>query len=230
MMKNALFRHFPASGDGWGREIQAPRLRNLSPPGASERVSPSLLADFDEPKSGQLSLFDHRLPRFRFPPSAFRFAPPAPTAQNPSAQGNALGTAPPMNSSALKGPNIVSLQATSWSDAVFPGRWPGLRNCRPFGPLVSACATEAKNLVCGRKRSATPLWLAAERRAVPAKAPSPLRSAGALQTRDGAGFQACRRGPGFAKVPAMMTGSRERRDGEQPLNPRKSRERPLAVE
>ena len=36
---------------------------------------------------------------------------------------------------------------------------------------------------CGGKRSATPLWLAAERSAVPAKAPSPLRSAGALQKR-----------------------------------------------
>ena len=37
---------------------------------------------------------------------------PAPTARNPSAQGNALGTTPPMNCSALKGPNNVTLQAT----------------------------------------------------------------------------------------------------------------------
>ena len=63
-----------------------------------------------------------------------RFRPPAPTARHPSAQGHALGTAFPMNFSALKGPNNVTLQATGWSDAVCPGRWPGLRNRRPFGP------------------------------------------------------------------------------------------------
>ena len=60
-------------------------------------------------------------------------ASPAPTARPPSAQGNALGTAPPMNFSALKGPNIVTLQATSWSDAIFPGSWPGLRKDQPSG-------------------------------------------------------------------------------------------------
>lgn len=38
-----------------------------------------------------------------------------------------------------------------------------------------------RSLDCGGKRSATPLWFAAERCVAPAKAPSPLRSAGTLQ-------------------------------------------------
>ena len=70
LMKNALFHHFPASGDGWGRKIQAPILRNLRPPEASERPSPALLARFDEPKKGKVSLFDHAPPRSAAVPAA----------------------------------------------------------------------------------------------------------------------------------------------------------------
>ena len=39
---------------------------------------------------------------------------------------------PLRNSSAMKGPIIVSLQATGWSNPVYPACWAGLRNCAPL--------------------------------------------------------------------------------------------------
>ena len=58
----------------------------------------------------------------------------------------------------------------------------GHRIMRGTGGLSSADRRRASFLDCGGKRSATPLWFSAERSAVTAQAPSPLRSAGALHT------------------------------------------------
>ena len=79
-------------------------------------------------------------------PPARTPALPIPATPPPSANGatslsprQRLGNHAPHEFLSLKGPNIVTLQATAWSDAVFPSRWPGLRIGRPFGPPVWAC-------------------------------------------------------------------------------------------
>jgi hypothetical protein len=69
----------------------------------------------------------------------------------------------------------------------------------------------AQILECGGKRSVTPLWIGVEKALGKSKAPSPLRSAGALQIVLGCGFVAPRKSPRADPVSRdYVSGQRDR--------------------